>query len=73
MTAELFGLRAHGAILGTIVFGAAAGAAVSSLLAGHIFDITGSYNLAFLVCAVLAIVSLILVSLLRPTRREGLV
>jgi len=73
VTAELFGLRAHGAILGTIVFGATTGGAIGSLLAGHIFDISGSYYLAFLVCAVLTIASVILASLLRPTCREGLV
>jgi len=73
VTAELFGLRAHGAILGTIVFGATTGGAIGSLLAGYIFDISGSYYLAFLVCAVLSIASVILASLLRPTRREGLV
>lgn len=73
VTAELFGLRAHGAILGTIVFGATIGGAIGSLLAGCIFDITGSYYIAFLVSVVLAIASLLLISLLKPTRRESLV
>lgn len=72
VTAELFGLKAHGAILGTIVFGATTGGAFGSILAGYIFDITGSYYIAFLVSAVLTIASLILVSLLKPTHREGL-
>ncbi len=70
VAAELFGLRAHGAILGAVVFGTATGGAIGSLLAGRIFDITGGYYLAFLVCAVLAIVGLILVWLLKPTRRD---
>ncbi|MBA7683618.1 L-lactate transporter [subsurface metagenome] len=73
VTAELFGMKAHGAILGTIVFGATTGGAFGSILAGYIFDITGSYYIAFLVSAVLTIASLILISLLKPTRREGLV
>lgn len=70
VTAELFGLRAHGAILGAVVFGTATGGAIGSLLAGRIFDITGGYYLAFLVCAVLAIAGLILAWLLKPTRRD---
>ena len=73
VTAELFGMKAHGAILGTIVFGATTGGAFGSILAGYIFDITGSYYIAFLVSAVLTIASLILISLLKPTRRESLV
>lgn len=70
VTAELFGLRAHGAILGAVVFGTTTGGAIGSLLAGRIFDITGGYYLAFLVCAVLAIAGLILAWLLKPTRRD---
>ena len=73
VTAELFGLRAHGAILGTVVFGTTTGGAIGSLLAGRIFDITASYYLAFLVCAALTIASLILASLLKPTGKKDLV
>ncbi len=65
--AELFGLRAHGAILGTVVFGSASGGAVGSLMAGLIFDITSSYYLAFLVCAILTMAGLTLATLLKPT------
>ncbi|MAF85979.1 MAG: hypothetical protein CL875_05860 [Dehalococcoidales bacterium] len=70
--AEFFGLKAHGAILGVITFVACTGGAISSLMAGHIFDITGSYYSIFWIFAVLAITSLILVSLLKPTRKENL-
>lgn len=70
LTAELFGLRAHGAILGVIVFGATTGGAIGSLLAGYLFDISGSYYLAFLIYAVLAIAGIILASLLRPGRQK---
>jgi predicted anti-sigma-YlaC factor YlaD len=48
------------------------GGAISSLMAGHTFDITGSYQLIFLIYAVLAIMSLMQVSLLKPTRKESL-
>ena len=68
VVAELFGLSSLGAILGGVSFVYTIGGAVGPLLGGHIFDITGSYYLTFLVCAVVAIVGLILVWLLRPTR-----
>jgi len=71
IVAELFGLRAHGTILGMVAFGAAIGGAIGPLLAGYIFDITSSYHLAFLVCVALNVVGLILISQLRLTSEEG--
>jgi len=68
LIAELFGLRSHGAILGVIFFSATIGGAIGPILAGHIFDITSSYQLAFLICGAVAIMAIILTSLLRPTR-----
>ena len=69
--AKLFGLRAHGAILGIVAFSVTLGGAIGPLLAGRIYDITDSYNLAFLVCAVLSVIALMLASLLKPTRGKG--
>lgn len=47
ITGELFGLRRMGTILGTegVFYGIAGG--IGSLLAGHIFDKTGQYGIAF--------------------------
>ena len=70
VVAELFGLRAHGAILGTISFGISIGGTIGPLVAGRIFDITGSYYTAFLVCAVLGVIGILLVTRLRSPRRE---
>jgi len=70
--AELFGLRSHGALVGIISFGFTVGAAAGPAIAGYIFDTKGSYDLAFLVCIVLAVLSLILAALLKFPRREGL-
>lgn len=65
LVAELFGLRSHGLILGVInVLGFTFGAAVGPLIGGYIFDITGSYQLAFIVCGALSVVGLILSALL---------
>ena len=72
MVAELFGLRAHGAILGLVLFSGNVGGAIGSVLIGHIFDVTGSYQPGFFVSGALGIASVILCSLIRPTHRQPL-
>ena len=62
--AEYFGLRAHGAIFGLVLFFGTIGGAVGPILAGWIFDVTGSYSLAFGTLAGLSILGLLLVLLL---------
>ncbi len=64
--AEFFGLASLGVILGTIILGISIGAATGPVLAGRIFDITGSYQQAFLVCAALSMIAIVLALLLRP-------
>jgi len=66
MVAELFGLKEHGALLGATAFAATLGATVSPLMTGYIFDVTNSYQLAFVVLATLSAVALVLVPLLKP-------
>ncbi|MFC2046947.1 MFS transporter [Chloroflexota bacterium] len=65
LVAGLFGLRSHGTILGMIVFAVTLGGAIGSLIAGWIFDMTGSYHLSFLLCAVLSTIALAVASLLK--------
>jgi len=67
LVADLFGVRSHGAIYGSIGFGLCLGNAAGPVLAGRIFDVTGSYHLAFLICIILSIIALVLVLLLKPT------
>ena len=61
VVAEYFGMREHGAIFGTILFFGTIGAAIGPIMAGWIFDVTGSYQYAFLILAVLAAIGLALV------------
>jgi len=68
LVAALFGLRSHGLIFGVIGFGFTTGAAIGPFVAGYIFDVAGSYQVAFLVCAAIGIVGLILTALLTPTK-----
>jgi len=66
MVAELFGLRAQGAILGIVILSGTWGGASGPLLAGKMFDMTGSYLPAYLICAFLAVMALVFMLLLRP-------
>ena len=69
--AEFFGTRAHGAIFGAIVFFGTIGGALGPILAGRIFDVTQSYDLAFMTLAGMAVLGLMLViSLPRPKRQS---
>jgi MFS family permease len=67
IVAEKFGLRAHGAIFGLTTFGSFLGDAIGPLVAGSIFDTTGTYTWAFILCAILGIVGLILSTLLNAS------
>lgn len=68
IVAELFGLSSHGALLGVILFMVTIGEASGPILAGSIFDVTGSYSTAFLLCALVVVLGSMLVSFLKPAR-----
>ncbi len=65
--ASYFGTRAVGAIFGAVVFFGTLGGALGPILAGRMFDTTGSYMPAFMILAGMAGLALLLVlSLPRP-------
>ncbi len=66
LIAWLFGLASHGLILGVANVGFCLGAAIGPFLAGYIFDVTGSYGLAFLISACVGVAGLILSAVLAP-------
>lgn len=68
LVAGLFGLRSHGLILGAFGLGLTSGAAVGPLLAGYIFDVTGSYHVSFLIFAAAAAFGVILSVILVPIK-----
>ena len=70
LTADFFGLRSHGLILGIIYASDMVGGAIGPVMAGKIFDITGSYHLAFLSFAIIGFIGSILVWLLRYDRNQ---
>ena len=68
LAAELFGLKSHGLIYGTVGLGFTTGASLGPLVVGYLFDVTSSYRTAFLVSAAMSTVALILTLLMRPTK-----
>lgn len=68
LVATLFGLRSHGLLIGILSIGFTIGTATGPYLAGYIFDVEGSYQVAFLIFTIVAIIGLILVTVLRPFR-----
>ena len=66
--AELFGTRAHGAIYGGIYFFGTIGGAAGPIMAGRVFDVTGSYEYAFATLAVMGAAALLLMASLPPRR-----
>ena len=68
MTAELFGLRAHGTIYGSIFVSGAIGGAFGPVVVGYLFDLTGNYQLAFIVCFLITILSLLSLMGLKPIK-----
>jgi len=72
-TVELFGLGSLGVLLGAVNSGGAIGEGIGPVLAGGIFDITGSYQGTFLLLLAISVTGIILSSLLRRTDKLSLV
>ncbi|MBA7612249.1 L-lactate transporter [subsurface metagenome] len=72
VTAELFGLKYLSMIFASTMLFGTAGMGLGPILAGSIFDITGGYSLAFLICVILAALSVLLsLILLRYKAKQG--
>jgi MFS family permease len=68
LVAEHFGIRSHGVLFGIVLFAGTVGGAAGPILAGHLFDITGSYGGAFWICVAFGTTGLGLLLSLRPRR-----
>ena len=69
--AEFFGIDSHGLIFGMILFCGTIGGSLGPIVAGLIFDLTGSYRTAFILLAIMALIGLFLVALMRPFDRTS--
>lgn len=67
IVAEIFGIAAHGAIFGIVVSAGTTGGAIGPVVAGKMFDVSGTYDLVFTMITVAACISFGLTLLLRPT------
>ncbi len=73
ISAELFGVGSLGIILAALIFYGTIGGALGAPLAGSIFDITGSYSLAFVICVIVSGLASIFTLILLKTGRTGAV
>ena len=64
--ARYFGMKAHGAIFGTVLFFGTVGGAGGPILLGWVFDTWGSYTPAFLTLAAMNAIAIILARTLPP-------
>jgi MFS family permease len=71
MVAEFFGIKAHGALFGIVVFSGTFGGALGPFLAGYIFDITAGYSLAIWICTLMSALGFTLVALLKPVNNSN--
>ncbi len=71
LVGDIFGMRHVGVILGAINVGWAAGAAIGPALAGYIFDVKGSYFLAFLAGVIVMLIAAILIPFLKTPKTGG--
>lgn len=65
---DYFGKRSSGMLLGSITFLYTVGGALGPLVTGILFDVNGNYKVAFIICAVMSFLTLVLC--LRLTRAQ---
>jgi MFS family permease len=66
LTAEVFGIASHGAIFGIVVFIGTVGGVIGPIVAGQMFDISGSYAMVFVMITLISVVGLGLILFLKP-------
>ena len=71
LIADLFGTRARGTLFGFSSFISTIGGAAGPLIAGRIFDVSGSYSLVFWLVIGFSVVGLLLSLFLKPIEKTG--
>lgn len=67
LISELFGLKHIGSILGTIATAFGIGGTLGPTFAGYLFDVLGSYTMAFIICMIMFIMVALLIMGLRSS------
>jgi MFS family permease len=70
ITAGLFGVKSLGLLFGCVGFGFTLGAALGPYFTGRVVDTSGSYQIAFIICAVISLFALVLAFLLKPLKNS---
>jgi MFS family permease len=68
LISDVFGVRSIGVLMGIIGVGWTLGAAIGPAVGGLVFDSTGNYGTAFLICAVTMVLATLFVALIRTER-----
>jgi MFS family permease len=71
ITAEVFGLASVGFIMGTLGFSESLIAAFGSYFGGFVFDLSGNYDQAFLICMAISFTGVFLSWRLKPKQFPG--
>jgi hypothetical protein len=71
VAAEVFGLTSAGFLMGIVGFPDSLSAMLSSYLSGFMCDLTGTYQVAFVMCAAVSFLGIILSWRLKPAHLKG--
>jgi sugar phosphate permease len=71
VTAECFGVRSLGKLMGIIITTDSLGQAFTPVIVGRLFDIHKNYNLGFALVAAMAVVGAVTVLFIRPDRAQA--
>jgi MFS family permease len=71
IVAEFFGIYAHGALFGIVVFSGTVGGSVGPFVTGYIFDISAGYGPAFWLFTLTSVLGLMMLISLRPIDRKA--
>ena len=70
LVAEWFGIQSHGTLFGIVVCFGTTGGSIGPLLAGHLFDLTGSYQPTFRIVTAMALIAWGMLLFLRPVKNR---
>ena len=71
LVADLFGTRSHGVLFGVVWFSGHLGGAIGPLMAGKVFDMTGSYRIVFMILTGAVAFGLSLILMLKPLQAKS--
>jgi MFS transporter, OFA family, oxalate/formate antiporter len=71
LAARFFGPQSHGSTFGAIGGGSVVMGAAGPFVVGLLFDLTGHYQIPFLVCALAGLIGAVLCILLKPPRKKA--